>query len=205
MLTAAILAGGRGTRFGGRDKSRLVVGSRPILDRQLDELTDIPDILLVGREASGHEPVGRFRIIQDRVPGSGPLGGLDAALAAARHDVVLVIACDMPFVTAGFLHHLASLAHADVAEAAVAAVAVVPQTEDGYHPLCAAYTRACHTIVMRRLADGKLAMMGLLDDVRVRVVSSEEIARFGDPKQLLANVNTPAALHGIEATGRHET
>jgi len=38
MVTAAILAGGRATRFGGRDKSTLLVEGQTIFDRQLAEL-----------------------------------------------------------------------------------------------------------------------------------------------------------------------
>ena len=38
MASAAILAGGRASRFGGSDKSALVVGGRSILDRQIEEL-----------------------------------------------------------------------------------------------------------------------------------------------------------------------
>ena len=37
--------------------------------------------------------------IADAVAGAGPLGGLYTALLDARHDRVLVLACDMPFVT----------------------------------------------------------------------------------------------------------
>lgn len=107
----------------------------------------------------------------------------------------------MPFVTASLLRYLATLAVVSNSDA------VVPSTEHGYHPLCAAYRRTCQPVVMRRLAEGKLAMKGLLEDrdVRVRVVSGGEIASFGDPTRLLANVNTPAALHGIEALQSHET
>ena len=46
----------------------------------------------------------------DRVADRGPLGGLDAALAAARNRELVVLACDMPFVSARFLKHLLSLA-----------------------------------------------------------------------------------------------
>ncbi len=38
MVTAAILAGGQATRFGGRDKSALIVEGRSILERQIAEL-----------------------------------------------------------------------------------------------------------------------------------------------------------------------
>ena len=106
----------------------------------------------------------------DRVPDSGPLGGLDAALAAARDDRLVVVACDMPFVTASlFAHLLAQTQDAD---------AVVPRTERGYHPLCAAYTRACQVAVVRRLAERRLKMLELFEDIRVHVVERHAIERF---------------------------
>src|SRR5436305_1449067 len=101
----AILAGGHATRFGGRDKSALVVGGATILDRQLAELGPLTnDIMIVARAGVRvTAPRGaRVREIADIVPGSGPLGGIHAALSGARTDAVLVIACDMPYVTAPF-------------------------------------------------------------------------------------------------------
>ena len=75
----------------------------------------------------------------------------------------------MPFVTARFAAHLLAL-HDD-------ADAVVPRTERGYHPLCAVYTRACQPAVARRLGGPAAQDDGLLDDVRVRVVDGDELAR----------------------------
>ena len=46
MLSAAILAGGRATRFGGQDKSALVVDGRTIFDRQVTELSKIAGEIL---------------------------------------------------------------------------------------------------------------------------------------------------------------
>ena len=45
MLSVAILAGGDARRFGGRDKSALVVDGRTILERQIAELSTVtPDL-----------------------------------------------------------------------------------------------------------------------------------------------------------------
>jgi molybdopterin-guanine dinucleotide biosynthesis protein A len=184
MRSAAILTGGRATRFGGRDKSALLVDGRSILQRQLDALAGLTgEVLIVG---AAH----------DLVPGCGPLGGLHAALTAARGDALFLVACDMPFVTAPFIAHLLSLAGG--------ADAVVPRTERGYHPLCAVYTRACLEPATARLADGRLRMLELIASVRVRDVPVEEIRRFGDPDRLLANVNTPADYAGLEALQGHK-
>ena len=202
MLTAAILAGGRAARFGGRDKSALVVGGRTIFDRQVAELSQIADeILLVGGTIRPGTCPG-IMPIADLMPGCGPLGGLHAALIAARGEPVIVVACDMPYVSAPLLAYLAGLAgeRGEPGEY----VAVVPQTERGYHPLCAAYTRAVVEPIERRLAAGRLTMTDLLADVRLRAVAADEIARFGDPHQLLANVNTPAEHESLEALHNHE-
>src|SRR5262245_62803706 len=113
MPSAAILCGGRASRFGGSDKSALVVAGRSILDRQIDVLAQLTtDVLLVrGKtEAAPQTAPKGLRIVVDRVSDKGPLGGLDAALAAARDHTVIVVACDMPFVDAALLRYLASLA-----------------------------------------------------------------------------------------------
>ena len=195
MPTAAILAGGRAARFGGRDKSALVIDGRSILERQITELLQVTDDVLVVGAEMGFSTGRLYRLVPDRTPGCGPLGGLDAALAAARDDVVAVVACDMPFVTSAFLKHLLDLARE--------ADAVVPRTERGYHPLCAAYTRACHPVVARRLADRRLKMTGLLEEVRVRELTAGEIDVFGDPLRLLANVNTPADYEAFAGLRGH--
>ena len=180
--SAAILAGGQATRFGGRDKSTLLVEGRTIRDRQIAALTPLTDDLQI--------------VASDLVPGCGPLGGLHTALTAARHERLLLIAGDMPFVTTAFLDYLLSLtAGADL---------VVPQSERGYHPLCAVYTRACLEPAAARLADRRLQMRELLDSVRTRAVPLEEIRQFGNPDRLLANVNTPADYAGLEALQGHK-
>jgi molybdopterin-guanine dinucleotide biosynthesis protein A len=194
VASAAILAGGQARRFGGRDKSEVRVGGRRILERQLDELRQLTDdILLVG--ARRHEEVAGIHRVTDRVPDSGPLGGLDAALAAARDDRLIIVACDMPFITAAFLQRLVALS--DPVDA------VVPRTERGYHPLCAVYRRSCHPAVLRHLAEHRLKMADLFEDLRVHVVDREHVAMFGG-ERVLANVNTPAELHDLEALLGHE-
>src|SRR6187551_1196657 len=92
--TAAILAGGQARRLGGIDKSALVVGTRSILERQLSLLHGITShILIVGSGGSEVQSDGiRIRVVADRIPGAGALGGLYTALVEAPTEQVLVIA-----------------------------------------------------------------------------------------------------------------
>ena len=203
MARAAILAGGRARRFGGIDKSSLVVDGQTILDRQMAMLQTVDvirEIMIVGATAS-HRSARR---IVDRVSGCGPLGGIHAALTAAaggtpiqaRGNAVFVLACDMPYVPSALVTYLLDLAqNAD---------AVIPLTEAGYHPLCAVYSLACLDPVGRRLAEGRLQVVGILDDVKARVVTVAEVDRFGDPHRLLMNVNTPVDYLALQTSLSHQ-
>ena len=82
--TLAILAGGKGTRLGGRDKGQLVCEGRTLLDRLLDLGALCSEVLIVK---------------DDLVPGKGAPGGVVTALMSARSSHVLIVACDMPWVT----------------------------------------------------------------------------------------------------------
>ena len=184
MFSAAILAGGNARRFGGRDKSALVIDGRTILERLMTELSSVADEVLV------------IRRNDDLVPGCGPLGGLHTALTQARGNAVLLVACDMPYVTNRFAAYLLGLSGA--------ADIVVPRTAAGYHPLCAVYSRACRDVVAQRLAERRLKMIDLIDALQTRVVTVEEIDKFGEVDRLLANVNTPAEYAGLEALQGHK-
>ena len=206
MHSAAILAGGLASRFGGRDKSALVVDGRTIFERQITELSRVtPDILVVGSTSARHRATGDTapRFVADRVPGCGPLGGIHTALTEARGDAVFVVACDMPYVDGTFVTYLLDLARDADAVVPVFTTRLSGPTPDGNdrtgcHPLCAVYTRACLDTIARRLADRRLKVTDLLADVRTRFVTAEEIERFGDGRRLLTNVNTPAEYAGFQ-------
>jgi molybdopterin-guanine dinucleotide biosynthesis protein A len=193
MHSAAILIGGRATRFEGRDKSALIVDGKTILSRQLDALANVStDVMLVG----GHPPATDARHVADIVPGCGPLSGLHAALSSARYQATLLLACDMPFVSSPLLRHLLSLAGGEDGPDIV-----VPKTERGYHPLCAVYSRPCLEPAARRLARGEFKLSSLFDEMRVRVVTADALEAFGSADRLLANVNTSTEYRAIEANG----
>jgi molybdopterin-guanine dinucleotide biosynthesis protein A len=193
MTHAAILAGGRSRRFDGRDKSMLRVDGQTILDRQLTALAGLADqVWLVGYRGVAPDP--SVTIVPDRLAARGPLGGLDAALAAAD-GALLVLACDMPNVTQPMLRHL--IQRLDGMDA------VVPRSRHGYHPLCAVYASSCRAAVRRRLESGALRMIDLLGDLRVCDVTEAELAPFGAAGHLLANVNTQADLDGLVSHRNH--
>jgi molybdopterin-guanine dinucleotide biosynthesis protein A len=183
MWSAAILAGGTARRFGGRDKSGLVVDGQSILSHQLAMLRGLTDhVFVVANDPIRYATFG-VEVVRDLVPGAGSLGGIYTAIMSAPTDGTVVIACDMPFVTGSFLRHLVEQAgDADV---------TIPRAHNCLHPMCAAYSRRCAAAIRRRLDVGALKVTAFLDDVTVREIGPEEVAMFDPDGLLLANINTP--------------
>jgi molybdopterin-guanine dinucleotide biosynthesis protein A len=181
--TAAILAGGRARRLGGIDKSALPIGSASILERQLALVRSLtPHVLVV---AGTRSPLGAHgeRVVPDRIS-AGALGGIYTALVEAPTEQVLVIACDMPFLTAPFLARLA--------EAGRTSEVAVPRDNRGRHPLCASYHRRIAEHLKSRIDRGELRVGDALDDLTVREIGPDELSAFDADGRLLLNVNTPA-------------
>ena len=160
-----------------------MVGAASILERQLTVLRAItPHILIVGGDPSHGQATG-VPVVADRVAGVGALGGLYSALVEAPTEQVLVIACDMPFLTAPFLSRLAALG-ADTE-------ATVPRDAHGPHPLCASYLRRIAGRLRARIDAGALRIIDALEDLEVRDMGPDEVAPFNEDGRLFLNVNTP--------------
>jgi molybdopterin-guanine dinucleotide biosynthesis protein A len=192
-VTGVVLAGGLATRYDGRAKGLERVGGRRILDRVAAALADAADeLLLVANDPAAAEWLPGVRVAADVRPRAGSLGGIHAALVHAGGPA-LVVAWDMPFVTAPLLRALRELG--DDADA------VVPESDSkrGLEPLCAFYGPACVPAIERRLDAGDRRVIAFYDDVRLRRLDAAAVARFGDPALLFLNVNSPAELALAEA------
>lgn len=183
MTSAAILAGGAARRLDGRRKEALEVGGRTILARQLEVLqaAGITHVVSIGRTAIAD--VETVPALADAVADAGALGGLYTAVLTAPTDRVLVLACDLPFLTARFVARLCELG--------TDADAVVPRTATGWHPLAAVYHRRIAGRVKARIDRRALRITDALDELTVQPVGPEDVARFDPDGMLLTNVNTP--------------
>jgi molybdopterin-guanine dinucleotide biosynthesis protein A len=186
-VDVAILAGGRARRLGGVDKSALRIGSVSIFERQLAALEGLADRIVVVGGGPGRLGLGRVRVVPDRVPRAGALGGLYTALCEATTPYVLVLACDLPFVSARVVGRMAALADGT-------ADAVVPRTTDGVQPLCAVYARRLRNRVRRHIESGHLKVQDLLAGVRVRELGPDDLASLDPTGHSFFNVNTPGDL-----------
>ena len=81
----------------GTDKALLEVAGRPLARIVADALgaAGARQVIAVGGDHDALTALG-LRAVPDRHPGEGPLGGVLTALAGVDHDVVVVLACDLP-------------------------------------------------------------------------------------------------------------
>lgn len=98
--TGVVLAGGRATRWDGRDKGLIEVCGRPMISHVLDALRPQVDHVLI----NANRNVERYRDFGEPVVSDasneflGPLAGIASGLAAARTEWVAVVPCDSPLL-----------------------------------------------------------------------------------------------------------
>ncbi len=194
-VTGAIIAGGTSHRMG-VDKRGLLVEGVPLLRRVAFGLAAVSDELVVSCRRDSPpapalwRPLGA-RLVFDRLAEAGPLAGVEAALAASEGELVLVAACDMPWLVPDVLRLLLGEAgrHPE-------ADAVALRTGRGPEPLLCVYRRQVLPTVTRLLDGGERRMHALLAVIPMREVAPS-VWRVADPDGRTAvNLNTPTDLAG---------
>ncbi|HEY0996201.1 MAG TPA: molybdenum cofactor guanylyltransferase [Gemmatimonadaceae bacterium] len=183
----AILAGGESSRFGGKPKGLELVEGARMIDRVAAALREVTgELLLVANDPGAGEWLPGARVVPDRVPKAGPLAGIQAALHAANDRGVLVVAWDMPFVSAALLRAIAERGEA-------AHAIVVPEARTGRaEPACAYYPGDCLHALDRFLAEGRRRPAHFIEEYGcVARLGPPDLVAFGDPARLLSSVNTP--------------
>lgn len=106
-LFGLVLAGGASTRMQ-RDKAALDYHGRPQLRWAFDLASAVCTATFVSvRPDQRQEPTrAGFPHVVDLQPGIGPIAGISAALLTHPKAAWLVLACDLPFLTAATLEHL---------------------------------------------------------------------------------------------------
>ena len=169
----------------GQDKAQLRLGPETMLERLTARLSPVTSsVTLVGGSQAymGHS----LRTVPDVYEKWGALGGIHAALSAAKTDWIIVIACDLPFVTRDLFERLKSFAHESVD-------AIVPMQPDGRpQPVCALYRReTCLPQVVRLVSAGEHTLRALLTNVRTRYVQFPELGDLPGARNFFLNLNTP--------------
>jgi molybdopterin-guanine dinucleotide biosynthesis protein A len=177
-----LLNGGKSSRLG-VDKGSQVVAGTPIASRVARALCSVADpVLTVGRGAGPGLPV-----VSD--DGQGPLaaffkGGVELDRRGCRGPILLV-ACDLPFITPELLSLVRdSLGTSDAA---------LPVHDGSDQPLAACYSPEAVRAAGELLSRGERSLKALIQAIRVERILPE-VWKAVAPADALFDIDTPEQL-----------
>lgn len=185
-VTAFVLAGGKSKRMG-TDKAFVMLNGRTLLERMVDLARSVCADVRIVRERG---KVSAFAtVVEDVFRGCGPLGGIHAALRSSKTDLNLILAVDVPFLSAEFLQFM-------ITKSRCGAMVTVTRTSGGWQPLCAVYRREFADLAEKCLRTGIYRIDGLFFPATTLVIDEEELRVAGFSPELFRNLNTPEDLAG---------
>ena len=140
----------------GRDKAWLEAGGEPMISRALSLVKTLEpaELFVSGRVDGDYKNLG-LPVLLDSTPGIGPLAGIERALAVSSSPLLLVLAVDMPRMTAAFLRLLAAQCEDGIGAA--------PLLRDSLEPLTAIYPKRCHPVAGELIAAKRFAVRGFAE------------------------------------------
>ena len=177
-----ITAGGNSSRMG-RDKAWLELDGVTMIERVIAALRPVTARLTIIANRPQYTRLN-LPVIADTNFGVGPFEAIRTALVNARHSHVVLVGCDLPFVTSELFAHLLRVAGD--------AQAVVPLDESGrFEPLCAVYSIAALAAVTELIAAGQRKVSHLFDRIPTRFVAFAELERLDGASLFFENINSP--------------
>lgn len=172
----AILAGGEGRRLGG-DKALAPLRGAPLISYPLRAAADAGLERVVVAKRGCRLPVLDCETVHDEQRSTHPASGICAAQRRAAGRPLVVLACDMPFLTGALIAWLALRQGSAVVEAG-----------GRMQPLLARYEPALASVFERVLRErGRLhAAVAAVHPLRL---DESALEPFGDPRRLCFNVN----------------
>ncbi|MBC8167279.1 MAG: molybdenum cofactor guanylyltransferase [Bryobacteraceae bacterium] len=195
FMAGFILVGGASSRMG-TDKAALLLEGRTFVQRIAEELLAVTDsVTLIGKDSGKLQP--NLPSAPDAYENWGALGGVHAALSASQSQWSLIVACDLPFVTAGLFARLAGLREDFEAVAAI-------QKDGRPQPLAALYRNdPCLVRADQLIKSGERRPIALLQSVRTRWTPFSELEQLPGAEHFFDNINTPQDYE--QASGKGDT
>lgn len=188
QLTAAVIAGGRSTRFGS-PKTNAGFQGISLLQHALNLAREIaPAVMLSINQRTENIP-GEVAQHKDFYPDCGPVGGLYTMLRAAKTPLVAMLPCDMPLLTSAIYARL----HIHSA----GRVPVVAQSHLGLEPLVSIWPTALTDVLEGYIINGSYSLRKIVTDLNADIIDlPTEFASYNP--HWVANVNRTKDLEKIK-------
>ena len=166
LISCIILAGGQGKRVGGSDKGLVLYNNKPLIEHVFDVVKPQVDDIVI----SANRNIETYKRYTANVVGDstgdyqGPLAGIAACLKHCKHEIILVVACDMPNLPGNLVerltenkqHHAACIA-----------------TVNHHHQLAMLIDKNVSTSIQQHLANKQLKLIQWLESLSYCTVSFE--------------------------------
>jgi molybdopterin-guanine dinucleotide biosynthesis protein A len=186
-FTGVILAGGKNSRFSGKNKALVHIGGKRILDRIYEVFTILFDKIILVTNDPVQYLEWDFDIATDIFPIRSSLTGIHTGLFYITTPYAFFAACDIPFIKKELIEILLDSVEPNID-------IVIPETSKGLEPLCSVYSKQCLKPIEDQLEKQFLKIERIFQKVRVKKIS-EDILRTIDQDLLsFSNINTPDDL-----------
>ena len=193
-----LLAGGQGSRMGGRNKLYLELEGSLLIENTLELVAPLfkEVILLVapGESSKVKETLSTLiskwdiTVTEDRVQARGPLEGLYNGLCHMNEEWGFLLGCDMPSPDPDVIKGMSSFC-------SVNNDAIVAERQGFLEPLHAFYRKNCIGAVSDAMLRGDRKIKQFYNDIRLTVINEKKLKEFGDERSSFFNLNTP---HDVE-------
>lgn len=181
-ISAVLLAGGESRRMG-KDKATIELHGQPLWQIQLELLRQLePHQLFVSAKT---DPIWRpadAQFVADQLPSHGPISGITAALSRISTGYLVVLAIDMPFMSASYLRRICGLVEPMrgtvpmIGDRAEPLAAIYPQTAVADFERSLSGTDFSLQLLIRRLIDaGKMRPVDVRSDEQPLFLNMNEI------------------------------
>lgn len=180
--TGFITAGGRSSRMG-IDKAWLEIEGQSLIERTVASVRAVTSSVAIIANTEGYGRLG-VPVFADTHQGVGPLEAVRVALSNTQTNRILLVACDLPFLTTELFSFLLSIPSNNQA--------IVPLSADNQlEPLCAIYCKNSLGAVEEMIEHGQRKMAKLFEMVPTRFVEFNEIRELDGAHLFFENINTP--------------
>lgn len=187
-ITAILLAGGAGRRMGGEDKGLLKLKGKSLAEWVLARIAPQVDEILISanRNLDTYRAFG-YLVLPDKTEGyAGPLAGIARGLLDAKHDLILSVPCDTPFLPDDLVARLLRALQAGDFDLAVPVIAGA-----GQHAICLMRRRVGANLAVH-LAQGGHRVQDWQAGLKCTQADCSDVAPF------FVNLNQPEQLAALE-------
>ncbi|MFA4956339.1 MAG: molybdenum cofactor guanylyltransferase [Candidatus Methanoperedens sp.] len=196
--SALILAGGRGSRLGFREKALIDINGKPLIAFVIESLEKVVDEIIISvRDEAQSELLKTIypdmRYAYDKYENTGPLAGILSGLSICNDKYCFIAACDMPFINEKAVNLLFSKC--------MGYDAAIPRQGDGFlEPLHAVYNRRVMLSETKKsLENHETTILAPISRLNVNYVPFEEISKIDPDLTTFMNLNTSEDIEKVDS------